>query len=363
MAKIIHVDMDAFYASVEQRDRPELRGRPVVVGGDPGGRGVVATASYEARVFGIHSAMSAAEAYRRCPDAVFVRPNMARYVAVSRQIRQIFLSVTPLVEPISLDEAYLDVTENRLGLPLAREVARWIKRRIVEDTGLTASAGVASTKLLAKIASDLRKPDGLVVIPPERARAFLATLPVRKLWGVGPVTSDRLERLGFVKVGDLAEADVVALERELGRFGRMLHHLARGEDLRPVTPNRAPKSRGAETTLATDLTTYEAVADLVKRHAVAVADGLARARRAGRTVTLKIRYSDFATVTRSHTLGSATADAAIITNEAIALLAATEAGKRPVRLVGVSVSGFPEASREGAAAQLDLPLTGEDWSD
>jgi DNA polymerase-4 len=356
VAKIIHVDMDAFYASVEQRDRPELRGRPVVVGGDPGGRGVVATCSYEARAFGIHSAMSAAEAYRRCPDAAFVRPNMARYVAVSRQIRQIFLSVTPLVEPVSLDEAYLDVTENRLGEPLAREVARWVKRRIVEETGLTASAGVASTKLLAKIASDLRKPDGLVVIPPERARAFLATLPVRKLWGVGPVTSGRLERLGFVQVGDLAAADVVTLERELGRFGRVLHHLARGEDLRAVTPNRAPKSRGAETTLAADLTTYEAVAELVRRHAVTVADGLARARRAGRTVTLKVRYSDFATVTRSRTLLAVTADATLIADAAIALLALTEAGKRPVRLVGVAVSGFPEEADGAGAAQLDLPF-------
>ena len=360
MAKIIHVDMDAFYASVEQRDRPELRGRPVVVGGDPGGRGVVATCSYEARAFGIHSAMSAAEAYRRCPDAVFVRPNMARYVAVSRQIRQIFLSVTPLVEPISLDEAYLDVTENRLGEPLAREVARWVKRRIVEETGLTASAGVASTKLLAKIASDLRKPDGLVVIPPERARAFLATLPVRKLWGVGPVTNERLERLGFVQIGDLAAADVVTLERELGRFGRVLHHLARGEDLRSVTPNRAPKSRGAETTLATDLTTYDAVADLVRRHAVTVADGLARAGRAGRTVTLKIRYHDFATVTRSRTLVAATADATLIADAALVLLTLTEAGKRPIRLVGVSVSGFPEDADKGAAAQLDLPFEPSD---
>jgi len=342
--KIIHIDMDAYYASVEQHDNAALRGKPVVVGGDPRSRGVVATCSYEARRFGVRSAMSCAEAYRRCPSAIFVRPNMSRYVEISRQIRDIFERVTDQVEPLSLDEAYLDVTQNALGMPLARDVAVWIRQAILAATGLTASAGVSSTKLVAKIASDIRKPNGLTVIPPSRAEAFLAPLPVRRLWGVGAATASKLEGLGFRTAADLARADPRELERHLGRFGPLLCRLARGDDPRRVTPERPPKSRGSETTLSVDVLDRQVILRLIDDHASDVADDLTRIRRAGRTITLKIRYADFETVTRSRSLPAPTHDARLISEVARALLDSTRAGERPVRLVGVSVSGFPDAS-------------------
>ena len=331
--------MDAFYASVEQRDNAELRGKPVVVGGTPAGRGVVAAVSYEARRFGIHSAMPAARALRLCPHAIFVRPDMARYREASRAIREIFGEVTELVEPLSLDEAYLDVTENKLGLEYARDVARWIKARIFEETRLTASAGVAPLKFLAKIASDLQKPNGLVIIPPERVDGFIESLPVQKIWGVGPATAERLYELGIRTGGQLRDADPARLQKRLGKAGRFLQRLARGDDPRPVSPHRVAKSRGAEITFSRDVSDVTVLRGLVDDQADRIATSLRGMGRGGRTVTLKIRYEDFTTITRSRTLPSYTREARLIAETATELMrTGTDAGVRPVRLIGVSVS-------------------------
>ncbi len=352
--KIIHVDMDAFFASVEQRDHPELRGKPLVVGGDPRRRGVVAAASYEARKFGVRSAMSAAQAQRLCPHLVFVPPRMERYREVSRTIQAIFHAVTPLVEPLSLDEAYLDVTDNALGEPLAGRVALWLKREIRDAVELTASAGVGPSKLIAKIASDLDKPDGLVVIPPERVLAFLKDLPVERLWGVGPATATRLRTLGLRTAGDLREVPPQVLEQELGKYGRFLYGLAHGDDPRPVQPHREPKSRGSETTFDRDVTSIERLVEVIGAQAREVAENLRALRRPGRTVTLKVRYADFTTITRSRTLPAVTDDADLVAATAADLLrTATEAAQRPVRLIGVSVSGFADPD---APEQLELDL-------
>ena len=304
--KIVHVDMDAFYASVEQRDRPELRGRPVVVGGDPQGRGVVAAASYEARRFGIHSAMPCAQARRRCPAAVFLRPDFARYKETSQAIQAIFHEVTDLVEPLSLDEAYLDVTENDWGEALAGKVALRLKRRIREELALTASAGVGPNKLIAKIASDLDKPDGLVIIPPDQALDFLAALPVRRLWGVGPATARRLEELGAADVTGLRRIPQPELVKHFGRHGAWLYRIARGDDSRPVSPERVAKSRSAETTFPEDITDRAQLVAALEGLAERVGRSLGRLDRSGRTVVLKVRYDDFVTVTRSKTLPRST---------------------------------------------------------
>ena len=268
-----------FYASVEQRDRPELKGLPVVVGGDPDGRGVVATCSYEARAFGVGSAMPCSQAKRLCPNAIFVRPNMSKYKAVSHQIREVFHEVTDLVEPLSLDEAYLDVTENKLDLQYGRDVAKYVKARIFEATRLTASAGVAPNKFVAKVASDLRKPDGLVIIPPDQVTEFIAKLPVRKIWGVGPATAKRLELLGIRTGGDLRAFPAARLESHLGSTGRLLHRLAHGDDPRRVTPNRVAKSRGSETTLHHDVLELDALERIVSSQAEQVATALATIQR------------------------------------------------------------------------------------
>lgn len=339
--KIIHVDMDAFFASVEQRDRPELRGRPVVVGGDPRSRGVVAACSYEARRFGVRSAMPSAQAQRQCPEAVFVRPRMGRYREVSAEIFEVFHEVTPLVEGLSVDEAYLDVTDNALGEPLAGRVALWLKARIRERTGLTASAGVAPNKLVAKIASDMRKPDGLVIITPEQVDAFVAALPVEKLWSVGPATARRLHELGIRTAADLRRQDPEMLVHAFGRHGRFIYGLACGDDPREVSTGREPKSRGAETTFAEDVTDAETLARVLGGLAERVGESLRRLGRPGRTVTLKLRYADFTTISRSRTLTDATDDSAVLARTAVELLdAGTDAGERPVRLVGVSVGGL-----------------------
>ena len=352
LRKILHIDMDAFFASVEQRDRPDLRGRPVLVGGDPHGRGVVAAASYEARAFGISSAMTCAEARRRCPEAVFLTPDLRRYLEASRRIHEIFQSVTPLVEPLSLDEAFLDVTVNTLGEPLAREVARHLKARIQGEVGLTASAGAAPNKFVAKVASDLRKPDGLVVVAPARVADFVAGLPVERLWGVGPATATRLHELGARTAADLRAVPVERLVRVLGKTGAVLHDLAHGIDPRLVEPHRELKSRGAETTFPRDVTDPPRLLEELERLAVRVGRGLSRMARAGRTVTLKLRYADFTTITRSRTLPVPTSDSRRIAQTAAALLdSSTEADRRPVRLVGVSVSGL---CGEQAPTQLAL---------
>jgi len=338
--KILHVDMDAFYASVEQRDDPSLRGKPVAVGGRPASRGVVCAASYEARAFGVRSALPMARAVRLCPDLVIVPPDFARYGAVSRQVFQIFRGVTPLVEPLSLDEAYLDVTENAWGEPLGVEVARRIKARIREETLLTASAGVAPNKFLAKIASGWRKPDGLTVIAPERVERFLQNLPVDALWGVGPVTARKLRASGIERLVDVRSAERQVLERAVGSYAETLRNLAFGIDERAVNPSRERKSIGCEETYERDLSDLEAVRGQVRSLARRASAVLARKGLSARTVTLKLRYSNFETITRSETQLPPTQSAEEIAARAVALLVKTDAGRRPLRLLGVSLHGL-----------------------
>ena len=342
--RILHVDMDAFYASVEQRDDPALRGRPVAVGGSPESRGVVAAASYEARAFGVRSAMPMARALRLCPDLVVVPPDFERYRRVSSQVMEILRACTPLVEPLSLDEAYLDVTENAWGEPLGMEVAKRLKRQIVAQTQLTASAGVAPNKFLAKIASGYRKPDGLTVIAPERVESFLRELPVEALWGVGPVTARKLRNIGLEKLIQVRTADIELLRSTVGSLADWLRQLSYGDDPRPVEPERAAKSSSSENTYAQDLLDLDMMRGEVARMARENADWLARRGLAARTVTLKVRYAGFVTVTRSHTLSRHTADAEVISSWAVELLSRTEAGTRPVRLLGVRVQGLIEQS-------------------
>jgi DNA polymerase-4 len=336
MRRILHIDMDAFYASVEQRDDPTLRGRPLAVGGQPNRRGVVAAASYEARTFGVRSAMSMAKAVKLCPSLVIVPPDFARYKAASATIFNIYREVTPLVEPLSLDEAYLDVTQNTWDEPLATTVAKRLKARIREATGLTASAGVAPNKFLAKIASGWKKPDGLTVIAPDRVEPFLQRLPVDALWGVGPVTAKRLRERGITRLVDVRTIDDGALREAVGSMGEWLKQLANGIDDRPVVADYEPKSSGSENTYPEDLTDIDTIrteVDGMARHAVA---WLERRDLLARTVTIKVRYSDFTTITRSHT-AAASRDAEDLSSRARELLNKTAAGKRPVRLLGVSV--------------------------
>jgi DNA polymerase-4 len=335
--RILHIDMDAFYASVEQRDNPSLRGRPVAVGGSPEHRGVVAAASYEARAFGVRSAIPMARAVRLCPSLVIVRPDFKRYHAASETVFSIFRSVTPLVEPLSLDEAYLDVTENAWGEALGREVARRLKADIRAATGLTASAGVAPNKFLAKIASAWRKPDGLTVIAPERVEPFLQKLPVDALWGVGPVTAQRLRERGIERLVDVRTADPALLHDAVGSLADWLRELAAGHDDRPVEPDWTPKSSGSENTYSQDISDIHRVREAIDEMARDAADWLARKKWVCRTVTIKVRYSDFTTITRSHTQVPPTRDADDIAARAVRLLEKTEAGQRPVRLLGVSV--------------------------
>jgi DNA polymerase-4 len=341
--KIIHLDMDAFYASVEQRDDPSLKGKPVAVGGSPQGRGVVAACSYEARRFGIRSAMPMARAVRACPELVIVRPDFAKYREVSRQVMAILRSVTPLVEPLSLDEAYLDVTENSLNQPLAMEVAKHLKSRIFVETALTASAGVAPNKFLAKIASGWNKPNGLTVIAPERVEAFLQKLPVEALWGVGPVTAKKLRAIGIEKLVDVRSADEARLRKSVGSLAAWLQRLSRGDDPRRVTPDRPWKSISSEDTYPEDLVELKEMRAEIDRLARRVAAQVAKKGLHARTVTIKVRYADFTTVTRSHTEEPATQEAARIAERALMLLERTDAGKRSVRLLGVGVHGLGAA--------------------
>jgi DNA polymerase-4 len=335
--RILHVDMDAFYASVEQRDNPSLRGQPVAVGGDPSQRGVVAAASYEAREYGVRSAMPMSRAVRLCPSLVIVRPDFAKYRNVSNIVFEIFRSVTPLVEPLSLDEAYLDVTENAWGLTLGREVATRLKHEIRSATGLTASAGVAPNKFLAKIASAWKKPDGLTVIAPERVEGFLQKLPVDALWGVGPVTATRLRERGIERLVDVRTAPADMLRDAVGSQADWLRNLSLGIDDRPVQPHRIVKSCGTENTFSTDLTDLTRIREAIDEMAREDARWLERRGWRCRTVTIKVRYSDFTTITRSDTRDPATRDAEDIAARAVALLEKTQAGQRPVRLLGVSV--------------------------
>jgi DNA polymerase-4 len=342
--RIIHVDMDAFYASVEQRDNPSLAGRPVAVGGHPERRGVVAAASYEARAFGVRSAMSMARAVRLCPSLVIVPPSFARYKAVSTTVFGIFREVTPLVEPLSLDEAYLDVTENAWGEPLATRVAERLKARIREETRLTASAGVAPNKFLAKIASGWKKPDGLTVISPERVEPFLQQLPVDALWGVGPVTARKLRARGIERLVDVRAIEPDTLKETVGALATWLHQLAHGIDDRPVSPDREAKSSGSERTYPQDLTDRAVIRTEIMTMAASAVRWLERRDCFARTVTVKVRYDDFTTLTRSHT-APPSRDESSITGRALQLLEKTAAGERPIRLLGVSVQNFTSSHR------------------
>ncbi|HEY1250139.1 MAG TPA: DNA polymerase IV [Thermoanaerobaculia bacterium] len=362
LRKILHLDMDAFYASVEQRDDPSLRGRPVAVGGRPESRGVVCAASYEARKFGVRSAIPMARAVRLCPELVVIRPDFAKYGAVSQQVFAIFRGVTPLVEPLSLDEAYLDVTENSWGEPFGAQVAKRLKTRIREETQLTASAGVAPNKFLAKIASGWKKPDGLTVISPERIEGFLQGLPVDALWGVGPKTAARLRAEGIHKLVDVRTAPDDVLQRAVGSWAAGLRRLSFGEDDRAVNPNQERKSVGHEETYAKDLSDAACIQSEVEALARRTAAYLEKKDLRARTVVLKLRYDNFQTITRSDTRDPSTRAAEEIAARAVSLLEKTEAGRRPVRLLGVSVHGFHEKTEEPAADeprdQLDLPTQG-----
>jgi DNA polymerase IV len=348
--------MDAFYASIEQRDDAALRGRPVGVGGSPAERGVVAAASYEARRFGVHSAMSSAAALRLCPELILVRPHFAKYREASAAVFEIFRSVTPLVEPLSLDEAYLDVTENAWGEPLGMTVARRIKDTIRQSTGLTASAGVAPNKFLAKIASGWKKPDGLTVVAPERVEAFLQQLPVESLWGVGPVTSRRLREAGIVKTVQIRDVERAVLEKAVGSAADWLLQLAHGIDDRLVEPNRPTKSSGSENTFARDLVDLSQIRTEIEQMAEDAAEWLARHEQYARTVTIKVRYADFTTITRSHSCLPATRRRDDIVGRALDLLGRTEAGRRPVRLLGVSVHNLCDVPGESRPRRRATPM-------
>ncbi len=353
--RIIHIDMDAFYASVEQREAPNLKGRPVVVGGRPEGRGVVAAASYEARAFGIHSAMSMAKAMRLCPELKIVRPDFKKYRSISQQVFAMFRAVTRLVEPLSLDEAYLDVTENAWDEPLATPVARRLKQQIANETGLTASAGVAPNKFLAKVASGWRKPDGLTVVPHEKVEAFLHELPVSALWGVGPVTERKLRARGIERVVDIRATDDNVLHQLVGKQADWLKDLSFGQDDRPVTPNRPAKSSGSERTYPEDLTDLDTIRDELDRMTRQAASRLERSALFSRTVTVKMRYSDFTTITRSTTSAAPTRDPELLVERTSALLEKTEAGSRPVRLLGVSVGNLTATERRDYLYNLEEP--------
>ncbi|PRH86617.1 DNA polymerase IV [Labrys okinawensis] len=352
--KIIHIDMDAFYASVEQRDDPSLRGRPLAVGYSER-RGVVAAASYEARAFGVRSAMPSSTALRNCPDLIFVRPRFEVYRAVSRQIHAVFAEFTPLIEPLSLDEAYLDVTANLQGLPSAAATAQAIRTRILEETGLTASAGISYNKFLAKLASDHRKPNGQFVITPAMGPAFVETLPVAKFHGVGPVTAEKMNRLGIVTGADLKAQPLEDLVRHFGKAGAWYHAIARGEDDRPVEPDRPRKSSGSETTFSEDLTTPEDIEAGVLAMADEVWAWCEKTQAFGRTVTVKIKYADFQQATRSRTLTAPVHTQENLRSVSLDLIRSVFPPAKGIRLLGVTLSGF--ASEEPSdGEQLELGL-------
>ena len=345
---ILHVDMDAFYASVEQRDDPKLKGHPVIVGGSSR-RGVVLAASYEVRPFGVRSAMSMAEALRRAPNAIVVPPHRERYEEASAQILGVLHRYTPLVEPLSLDEAFLDVTGSRSLFGSGRAIAEAIKEDIRRELGLTASAGVAPCKFVAKVASDLRKPDGLVVVEPNDVAAFLAPLPIERMWGVGPKTAPKMRALGYETLGDLARGDEATLRGALGAWGAEVARLARGLDARDVSPDSLAQSIGAEQTYEHDLEGSQAVGQTLLEHAARVARRLLRSGLAARCVTVKIKYSDFTLRSRRATLSEPVQATDAIHRAALALLERVPLDHRRVRLTGVSVSALV-----GARAERDL---------
>lgn len=341
LRKILHVDMDAFFASVEQRDDPSLQGKPVVVGGSLNSRGVVSAASYEARKFGIHSAMPMAEVYRRCPHAVLLPVNIPKYRAVSQQIQQIFLTYTPMVEPLSLDEAFLDVTGSLSLFGPAEKIAQLIKRRIQLEINLTASVGLACNKFLAKIASDLRKPDGFVVVQPDRIQEFLDPLSVERIWGVGKKTAEQLHTLNIRTVRDLRNLEQGYLTKLLGVIGSQLYLLARGTDERPVTSDRVVQSIGRETTFANDIADRDLLETVLLKLSVDVGRSARKESLKGKTISLKVRFNDFKTISRSHTLTQASNLDDVIYREVCQLLREVEL-RQPVRLMGVTLSNLTD---------------------
>ena len=338
--RIIHVDMDAFFASVEQRDRPDLRGKPVIVGGSPEGRGVVSAASYEARKYSVRSAMPCARAKRLCPSAIFLPVDMPRYAAASRDVMAILRDVTPLVEPLSCDEAFLDVTGRRALFGEAAPIAWGIKHRIREELSLTASVGIATNKFLAKLGSDLEKPDGFVVIPEGHESEFIRPLAISVLWGVGPATAHRLEAVGLRTVGAVADCPLPLLRAQLGDHAEGLQQLARGIDSRPVQPDHEAKSISAETTFEADTDDLDFLNRVLLDLADHVGERIRRGNVMARTVTLKLRFDDFTTITRDATLPEATAAGLAVYEQARELLSRIRLGARKVRLIGVGTSNF-----------------------
>lgn len=356
--RILHCDMDCFYAAVHMRDDPSLRGRPVVIGGSPNGRGVVAAASYEARRFGIHSAMPAAQAVRRCAHAVFIKPEFHRYREESEAIFAIFRAFTPVVQPASLDEAYLDVSDHLAPWGTATRVAKAIRSRVREERRLTVSVGVGPNRLVAKIASDYRKPDGLTVVLPEKVQAFLDPLPVRAILGVGPATERALAELGIKAIAELRAQPLETLEQRFGRHGSALYRYSRGIDDRPVRTERVRKSLGHERTYPRDLASLAEMDVELEDLAVRVAGDLEARELAARTITVKVRYPDFTTLTRARTLPAATTSERVIGALARELLRSTDAERFGVRLLGVTGSGFSP----GGPEQLWLPLEATPWA-
>lgn len=351
--KIIHIDMDAFYASVEQRDNPDLRGKPVAVGGSAE-RGVVAAASYEARKFGVRSAMASVTAKRQCPDLIFVKPRFEVYKAISRQIREIFAEHTSIIEPLSLDEAYLDVTENLQGLPLARDVALQIREKIKAETRLNASAGISYNKFLAKLASDCRKPNGQYVISPETGPAFVETLPVGQFHGIGPATAAKFNAFGIWTGLDIRNQSLAFLQENFGKSGTYYYWISRGIDERPVRADRIRKSVGAENTFSADLTEFDAMIAELQPLIEKVWRHCESAGTRGRTVTLKVKFADFEIITRSRSASSVVSNRDELANLAIGLLEENMPLPKAVRLLGISLSTLQ--GQNDAVPQLDFGI-------
>jgi len=351
--KIIHIDMDAFYASVEQRDNPDLRGKAIAVGGSEK-RGVVMTASYEARKFGVHSAMPSRMAIEKCPYIIFVKPRFEAYTSVSKQIREIFKSYTNLVEPLSLDEAYLDVTENKAGNPSATLIAKEIKQRIKDELHLTASAGVSINKFLAKVASDMQKPDGLTVITPDKAEAFIETLAIEKIPGIGKVTAVKMNKLGIKTGADIKKIEVNELVKRFGKTGSYYYHLVRCEHNSPVVPDRIRKSIAAENTFSEDISDENEMLFELEHLVEVLEKRIQKSKSSGKTITLKIKYYDFQLTTRSKTLGVFVDSKKEILDVIKELLFNPEKPIKPVRLLGVSLSNLNHENFKIISDQLNL---------
>lgn len=349
--------MDAYFASVEQLDHPHLRGKPVIVGGSPSGRGVVSAASYEARKFGVKSAMPSHKAKQLCPEAIFVKGRFERYIELSKQIREIFYRVTDLVEPLSLDEAYLDVTRNKLELDYASEIAKWLKKTIKSETGLTASAGVGPNKFVAKIASDINKPNGLCVVPPSKVREFIEPLPIERMWGVGPATAKKFRKLGIYRIKDIKQFTEDEMKRAFGKSGPFFWNLAHGNDFRKVKNTRIVKSKGVERTFSKNLSNIDEIRSEIERLVDELNHRFKKYPKKFKTISLKIRFSDFKTITRSKTFYQFTNDLAQVKRETLLLLDQVDMEEGSLRLLGVSLSHFQNEESLDNPVQLifDFP--------